>query len=757
MCIRDRDKITSIVLHDTLTSSLSGMIGAFSKPRTYTAKSGEERTYYTGTHFSITADGKVRQHAPLAFPTNHTGTGGWNSKSVGIDIVTRAGGTGAGYKGYVPPTSAQMKALYVLVSQLADKLPALNQKVHWVDRWKLGGKTFNIPSGIVSHGMVQGNRSDATFSSYYLKLRTQGDGHDEAFNKAEQAEQTARLGQRTMVAENNFKYGENLTYKFFRLLREQDRPKLALIVGDSQTGYSGRELEKLLKSNNYNVNRSFKAGETTAATVQRLRQIPADGPVSLVVVFTGGNNPSETFSSGRTEQLINTIKRRFGTPQVIIGVAPPAMKGDPATVKKVFNRESHSPEFIAKRDRMAAAIAEKAQSMGAQVVDPRSFISNPQSIETGDGIHLTGQHAKKFASQIANKVDGSLQNTEAPKQVARSFTGSRIGTSELSQMDVKEIFKYAKSRSGACRDMGFLTVGSKGPRVEELHKLLKNKNYEISDSGGEFGENTLINVIAFQKKTGVRIDGCVGPETGGALGMQKIFGGTVDETPEERAKIFSKEKKNTVKRYAGMIRTIPSGEISYKYGDIPEDMFPKVIDAIEKASEKYGVDLGIMLAMAIYESGFNPYARTPKSSAAGLYAFLKSSGLKKGLENYPQGFYDPYKNAEAGAMLIKDNIPKIEKLTGRPMNPDDEYLIYVAHQQGAGGMKNIYNSARQGMSRVSSNKIHGHIMNQGSKLQKVYMEGGPKAFLDFYKNKFSRTKSLGRQIANAVKAGQVAE
>ena len=134
---RSLDKITSIVLHDTLTSSLSGMIGAFSKPRTYTAKSGEERTYYTGTHFSITADGKVRQHAPLAFPTNHTGTGGWNSKSVGIDIVTRAGGTGAGYRGYVPPKKAQMEALYVLVSQLADKLPALNQKVHWVDRLSL--------------------------------------------------------------------------------------------------------------------------------------------------------------------------------------------------------------------------------------------------------------------------------------------------------------------------------------------------------------------------------------------------------------------------------------------------------------------------------------------------------------------------------------------------------------------------------------------------------------------------------------------
>ena len=759
---RPLDKITGIVLHDTLTSSLRGMIGAFSKPRTYTAKSGKEKTYYTGTHFSITADGKVRQHAPLAFPTNHTATGGWNSKSVGIDIVTRAGGTGAGYKGYTPPTPAQMEALYVLVSQLASKLPSLDKTVHWMGDapkggWKLGGKIFNIPSGIVSHGMVQGNRSDATFSSYYLKLRTQGMSHAEAFNKTREAEQAARLGQRAMVAENSFKYGENLTYKFFRLLREQDRPKLAVIVGDSQTGISGRILEKILKSNDYNVIRNFKASENTAKTVERLQNINPKSPVDLVVVFTGGNNPSATFSADRTEQLINTIREKYGNPQIIFGVAPPATKGDPAKIKKVFGRDSHSEKYSAKRDRIASAIAEKATSMGASFVDPREFMPDPSSITTGDGIHLIGQYAKEFASQIANKVDTSLQNTEVPKQVARSFTGSRIGTSELSQMDVKEIFKYAKSRSKACRGMGFLTVGSKGPRVEELHKLLKNKNYEITDDSGEFGENTLINVISFQKQAGIRIDGCVGPETAGALGLKQAFGGTSDETPEERAKIFSKEKKGTVKRYARLIRSIPSDEISYRYGDVPADMFPKVIEAIEAAAEKNGVDLDIMLAMAIYESGFNPYARTPLSSAAGLYAFLKGAGASYGLQNYPKGFYDPGANADAAARMINNNISTIEETTGRPMSADDEYLIYVAHQQGPAGMRNIYRSAQRGFPRATRNDVHGNIMNQGSYLRGIYMKGGPKAFLDFYKNKFSRTKSLGRQIANAVKAEQVAE
>ena len=553
------------------------------------------------------------------------------------------------------------------------------------------------------------------------------------------------------------KKGENLTYKFFRLLTEQDKPKLAVIVGDSQTAYSGGILEKILKSNNYNVIRKFKAGENTAKTIVRLQKINPKLPVDLVVVFTGGNNPSETFSAGRTEQLINTIRQKYGNPQIIFGVAPPATKGNPTEIKKIFRRSSHSEKYSAKRDRMASAIAKKATSMGASFIDPREFMPDPSSITTGDGIHLTGKYANEFATQIANKVDGSLQNTVVPKQVARTFTGSRMKTSELSQMDIKEILKYAKSRSQKCRGMGFLTVGSKGPRVEELHKLLKNKNYKITGDSGEFGENTLINVLSFQKQTGIRIDGCVGPETAGALGMKQAFGSTSDETPEERAKIFSKEKKGTVKRYARLIRSIPSGEISYKYGDVPADMFPKVIEAIEAAAEKNGIDLGILLAMAIYESGFNPYARTPLSSAAGLYAFLKGAGPRYGLQNYPQGFYDPAANADAAAKMINNNISIIEKTTGRPMNPNDEYLIYVAHQQGPGGMKDLYNSAKKGSSRVSRNDVHGNIMGQGSYLRGIYMKGGPKAFLDFYKNKFSKTKSLGRQIASAVKAEPVAE
>ncbi len=705
---RSLDRITSIVLHDTLTSSLRGMIGAFSKPRTYTTKSGEEKTYYTGTHFSITADGKVRQHAPLAFPTNHTGTGGWNSKSVGIDIVTRAGGTGAGYKGYKPPTLAQMKALYVLVSQLAGKLPALNKKVHWVDRWKLGGKTFNIPSGIVSHGMVQANRSDATFSSYYLKLRTQGMGdgpmgHDEAFKQAIEDEQAARLGQRTMVAENSFQYGENLTYKFLRLLREQQEKPVAIIAGDSQAGYSGKALEALLKQNGYDVFRKYRGSwmgaENTAKTTKRLSQLSLDKPVSLVVVFTGGNNPSANFTKRAVENLITTIRKNFGeNVEIVIGAAPPARTGDPQEVKRIFRRNSHSEAYKAKRKDMADATVSVANSLGAKVVNPHTAGFLEDDVDTGDGIHLTDADALEFAQQIMSKVVGK-QNVEVP-----------------ASSDVKSV-------------------------VQKIKDISKKRNVDFT---------TALFDLAYGSKDPKKFLLSIGATGLAALGAARAQQDKINKQ-EDSFKFRGKEKKDTVKRYSNMIRTIPAGQISYKYGDVAEDMMPKVIDAIEKASEKHGVDLGIMLAMAIYESGFNPYARTPLSSAAGLYAFLKSSGQRYGLQNYPEGFYDPYENADAAARMINNNIAKIERTTGRSMNPDDEYLIYVAHQQGAGGMRNIYQSAQRGLDRASNNTVHRNIINQGKYLRNIYKNGGPQAFLDFYKNKFSRTKSKGQRIANSVK------
>ena len=711
---RSLDKITSIVLHDALTSSLKGMIGYFSKPRTYTTKSGEEKTYYTGTHFSITADGKVRQHAPLAFPTNHTGTGGWNRKSVGIDIVTRAGGTGASYKGYVPPTPAQMEALYVLVSQLASKLPSLNKTVHWMSDaprggWKLGGKIFNIPSGIVSHGMVQGNRSDATFSSYYLKLRDEGMGHAEAFKKAIEDERAVRLGQKTMVAENSFKYGENLTYKFFRLLKEQQKKPVAIIAGDSQTGYSGKALESILKQNGYDVFRKYRGswneGENTKKTSKRLSNIDLGKPVNLVVVFTGGNNPSVEFSKAATKELIQTIRNNFGKDvEIVIGAAPPARTGNPQAIKKVFRKDSHSEGYKARRKEMANAIVSTANSMGVKAVDPHTAGFLAKDITTGDGVHLTGADAGKFAqavgSQISGKGVGTVTATPsgASKETksGRTFSGSRLSNSELRKMTAEEVVNYAKSRSSTCRNMGYLSIESKGKSVSDVQKALKDKGYEIKDADGEFGENTLISIIKFQIKSGIRVDGCVGPETMGRLGVSsgsegggKVFttGGievaqdTVNVDGKDYKAVGSGENTSTKHIYVGRqarvgapntflnrITNRSTYNMNEQEGD-PTNL--SMLDLINFVSKKMNIPPEVLLAVSWTETGANPRLVYSRS-------FDGSYGLTQVCRPVPEKDYD---SLWRGHLTIyrRQFMRKPEKYGG--FKPEYQYLNNKSYNQ----------------------------------------------------------------------------
>ena len=483
------------------------------------------------------------------------------------------------------------------------------------------------------------------------------------------------------------KKGENLTYRFLRLLTEQDRPKLAVIVGDSQTAISGRILEKILKSNDYNVIRNFKAGENTAKTVERLRKINPKSPVDLVVVFTGGNNPSETFSAGRTEQLINTIRQKYGNPQIIFGVAPPATKGDPAKIKKVFGRNSHSEKYSAKRDRMAKAIADKAISMGASFVDPREFMPDPSSITTGDGIHLTGQYANEFASQIANKVDGSLQNTEAPKQVARSFTGKRLSTSELRNMTAEDVVEYAKLRSPTCRNMGYLSINSKGKSVTDIQKALKDKGYDIKDSDGEFGENTLINVIKYQIKSKIRVDGCVGPETMGTLGV------------------------NQAQKYVSTGGPVTPANLE-EVGKLSQQDVAKII---VKVAEEEGFDPVAALTMARIESGLKPLSNLEKGSYKGLYQFgrqFKKEWAKYGL-NWKRGDqFNPEQAARVFMRLMKDRLknlfPEIKDYSNIP--DDKQYFIYLLWQQGPSGAASVKRAADRG-GRYTDRQIYENSIN----------------------------------------------
>src|ERR1700742_3123242 len=132
--------------------------------------------------------------------------------------------------------------------------------------------------------------------------------------------------------------------------------------------------------------------------------------------------------------------------------------------------------------------------------------------------------------------------------------------------------------------------------------------------------------------------------------------------------------------------------------------------AIQRASEATGVDFSFLLGTAKRESGYNPQARAPTSSAAGLFQFvdqtwlatLKRHGAKDGYARYAelisQGgdgrFYvsgpdarravmdlklDPHASALMAGELASDHASYLRGRVGRQPTAGE---LYAAHFLG---------------------------------------------------------------------------
>lgn len=99
---------------------------------------------------------------------------------------------------------------------------------------------------------------------------------------------------------------------------------------------------------------------------------------------------------------------------------------------------------------------------------------------------------------------------------------------------------------------------------------------------------------------------------------------------------------------------------------------------ISDAASKYGVDPDTMLTIADLESGFNPNAQNPDSSAGGLFQFIDSTADDYGLVDK----FDPYASADAAARLARDNKELLTEVLGRAPTKGE---LYLAHQQGGSG------------------------------------------------------------------------
>lgn len=105
---------------------------------------------------------------------------------------------------------------------------------------------------------------------------------------------------------------------------------------------------------------------------------------------------------------------------------------------------------------------------------------------------------------------------------------------------------------------------------------------------------------------------------------------------------------------------------------------PEVEQALTAAANRYGLPVSYMRTIVQLESGGNPLAKNPSSSAGGLLQFTDGTARQYGLSNK----FDPYQSADAGARLMMDNYKGLQRTLGREPTVGE---LYLAHQQGLGG------------------------------------------------------------------------
>ena len=149
------------------------------------------------------------------------------------------------------------------------------------------------------------------------------------------------------------------------------------------------------------------------------------------------------------------------------------------------------------------------------------------------------------------------------------------------------------------------------------------------------------------------------------------------------------------------------------YPALSSKIDPTVLRSIQQASQATSTDFGLLMAQAARESGFQANAKSPTSSAAGLFQFVDSTWLdmvhrfgdKYGVgdlarqisqtssgklivanANVKQQILDlrsdPTLSADLAAEYTKQNQSEVEQAIGRPLSRGD---LYMAHFLGAGG------------------------------------------------------------------------
>ncbi|MFP5503229.1 MAG: peptidoglycan-binding protein [Candidatus Sericytochromatia bacterium] len=191
-----------------------------------------------------------------------------------------------------------------------------------------------------------------------------------------------------------------------------------------------------------------------------------------------------------------------------------------------------------------------------------------------------------------------------------------------------------------------LMEGHAGEPVKKLQERLKALGFDPGAADGIFGPKTLAAVKAFQQAKGLEVDGVVGKQTWGALGI--VVTGQPHEARPASAPKYPEDGN-------GIVNT-PDGPMVRRMGALISVKIADQFDRLVEAARKDGVTIAITSGYRSYDEQvvlWNKYGRNPARVArpgtsnhqkgeaidfkniGNAWAWLKQNAHKFGFHNYP--------------------------------------------------------------------------------------------------------------------------
>lgn len=160
-----------------------------------------------------------------------------------------------------------------------------------------------------------------------------------------------------------------------------------------------------------------------------------------------------------------------------------------------------------------------------------------------------------------------------------------------------------------------------------------------------------------------------------------------------------------------------------------------VTDIIRQKAKEYGIAEEDFLRFAAIETGnkFDPRAHNKKSGAKGLFQFIPSSAKAYGIAGRE---FDASANTDAAARMYRDNMKTMKKFGIETSAAN----MYLAHQQGVGGLKQLHDASlgKRNLTATAKRNMMANVDSKTAALLKGKSDQEQaKIFLEHWKQKFA--------------------